>query len=229
MQQGGEIPESSAPELRPSDTAQTEKLLERALEGDRQAVGDLLELHRQRLCRMVELRLDDRLRGRLSASDVVQDAYLEAVQRLPEYLRSPAMPFFLWLRLITGQKLMGVHQYHFGVQMRDPRREVSLYHGALPAASSEALAAHLLGRHTTPSEAAVRAELKVRLQEVLNTMDAIDREVLALRHFEQLSNTEVAHVLGIQESAASKRYLRAAKKFREILAGTPGGWGNAGK
>ena len=106
--------------------------------------------------------------------------------------------------------------------MRDPGREVSLYHGSLPETSSAALAAQLLGHDTRPSEAAVRAELKVRLQEVLNTMEALDREVLALRHFEQLTRAEIARVLDISEAAVSKRYIRALKRLKEILIHMPG-------
>ena len=107
--------------------------------------------------------------------------------------------------------------------MRDAGREVSLYRGTLPETTSAALAAQLLGHVTRPSEAAIRVEVKIRLQEALNAMDGLDREVLALRHFEQLSNREAALVLGIQEKAAGKRYLRALKRLKEILASMPGG------
>ena len=172
---------------------------------------------------MVALRLDQRLQGRLDASDVIQEAFLEASARLPEYLRQPALPFFLWLRFLTGQKVMELHRRHLGAQMRDAGREISLYRGTLPEASSAALAAQLLGHDTRPSEAAVRAERKIRLQEALNSMDALDREVLALRHFEQLNNAETAQVLDLRESAASKRYIRALKKLKEILTSLPGG------
>jgi RNA polymerase sigma-70 factor (ECF subfamily) len=172
---------------------------------------------------MVALRLDQRLQGRLDASDVIQEAYLDASARLPEYLRQPAMPFFLWLRFLTGQKLLELHRRHLGARMRDAGREVSLYRGSLPATSSAALAAQLLGHDTRPSEAAIRAERKIRLQEALNRMGPLDREVLALRHFEHLNNSEAAQVLGLAEAAASKRYVRALKKLKEILAGLPGG------
>ena len=128
------------------------------------------------------------------------------------------MPFFLWLRGIAGNKLLELHRHHLGTPMRDAGREVSLYRGALPEASSAALAARLLGRLTRPSEAAIRAEAKLRLQEALNAMDPIDREVLALRHFEQLTNAEAAQVLGITEAAAGKRYIRALER----LASDPG-------
>jgi RNA polymerase sigma-70 factor (ECF subfamily) len=172
---------------------------------------------------MIALRLDQRLQGRIDASDVIQEAYLEAWARLEDYLRQPTMPFFLWLRFLTGQKLVELHRHHLGAQMRDAGREVSLCRGSLPATSSAALAAQLLGRDTRPSEAAVRAERKIRLQDALNTMEPMDREVLALRHFEQLTTPEVAQVLGIKEAAASKRYLRALKRLKEILNSMPGG------
>ncbi len=199
------------------NSAETDRLLQQAAQGDAQLWGALLEHHRQRLRRMVALRLDQRLQGRLDASDVLQEAFLDASARLPEYVRQPTMPFFLWLRFLTGQKLLELHRQHLGTQMRDVGREVSLYRGALPQASSAALAAQLVGHDTRPSEAAIRAERKLRLQEALNSLDPLDREVLALRHFEQLSNAEAAQVLGLQTSAASKRYLRALKRLKEIL------------
>ena len=204
-----------------SDT--TEELLQSAAQGDKEKWGVLLKRHRSRLRRMVALRLDQRLQGRLDASDVIQEAYLEASARLPEYLRQPALPFFLWLRFLTGQKMLELHRRHLGAHMRDAAREVSLYRGALPETSSAALAAQLLGHDTRPSEAAIRAERKIRLQEALNVMEPLDREVLALRHFEQLNNAETAQALGLQESAASKRYVRALKKLKDILMSLPGG------
>jgi RNA polymerase sigma-70 factor, ECF subfamily len=199
------------------DSSETDRLLERAAQGDQQGWGELLARHRERLRRMVALRLDHRLQGRIDASDVIQETYLEAWSRLADYLRNPTMPFFLWLRFLAGQKLMTLHRHHLGVEMRDPGREVSLYHGSLPETSSAALAAQLLGHDTRPSEAAVRAELKIQLQEALNTMDVLDREVLALRHFEQLTRAEIAQVLDISEAAVSKRYIRALKRLKEIL------------
>ena len=172
---------------------------------------------------MVAFRLDPRLQGRIDPRDVLQEVYLEASEHRADYLQQPAMPFFLWLRGIAGHKLLELHRRHLGTRMRDARREVSLYRGALPEATSAALAAQLLGHATRPSEAAIRAEAKIRLQEALNGMDPIDREVLALRHFEQLTPAETARVLGIKETAAGKRYLRALKRLKEILTSLPGG------
>jgi len=205
------------------DRSETSRLIEQAVRGDQRALGELLGRHRERLRRMVALRLDWRLRGRVAPSDVLQEACLDAARRLPEYRKDPTMPFFVWLRFLAAQRLLDEHRKHLGAAARDAGREISLYRGALPETSSAALAAHLLGRLTTPSQAAIRAERKIRLQEALNRMDPIDREVLALRHFEELSNTEAAAVLGLDKSAASKRYARALIRLKEILASLPGG------
>jgi RNA polymerase sigma-70 factor (ECF subfamily) len=206
-----------------NNSAATARLLEQARAGDQAALNEIFVQHRARLRRMVELRLDRRLQGRLDASDVIQEAYADAVTRLDEYLREPAYPLFLWLRLIVGERLLKLHRHHLGTQMRDAGLEVSIYRGALPAASSAALAAQLLGRHTSPTQAAVRAERMTRVQEALDTLDPMDREVLSLRHFEQMSITETALSLGIGESAAAKRYIRALKRLKAVLANMPGG------
>jgi RNA polymerase sigma-70 factor, ECF subfamily len=204
---------------------ETNALLRQAARGDGQLLGSLLARHRDRLRRMIALRLDHRLQGRIDPSDVIQETYLEASTRLAEYLRDPSMPFFLWLRFLTGQKLVTLHRHHLGVKMRDAGQEVALYHGSLPQASSAALAARLLGHDLRPSEAAIRAEMKTRVQEALNSMPTLEREVLALRHFEQLSRAEIAQVFGISEAAAGKRYIRALERLKQVLADCPGGLG----
>ena len=203
----------------PSDS---DALLRRLRAGDAGAAAELFQHYRGRLRRMVRLRLDRRLQGRVDPSDVLQEAYLDLARRVPEYVADPRLPFFLWLRLLTGQRLLMVHRQHLGTQMRDVGHEVSLFNGPLPQASSASLAAQLLGRLTTPSQAAVRAEMQLRLQEALNQMDPLDREVLALRHFEELSNGETAAVLGLQKAAASNRYVRALRRLKEVLSAMPG-------
>ena len=203
--------------------SEVDLLLRRAAAGDPEAWRALFDRDRPRLRRMVALRLDRRLQGRVDPSDVIQDAHIEAMTRLPEYLQQPDMPFFLWLRLLVGQRLTLLHRRHLGAQARDAGREIGLYHGALPEATSAALAARLLGHLTRPSEAAVRAERKIRIQTALNAMDPLDREILALRYFEQLSNGEAAQALGLSKSTASKRYVRALQRLKEILAAARGG------
>jgi RNA polymerase sigma-70 factor, ECF subfamily len=197
-------------------------LLRRAGAGDQAALADLFAHYREQLRRMVRLRLDRRLQGRVDPSDVLQEAFLDVAKRAPEYAANPTMPLYLWLRFLTGQRLLALHRQHLGTQMRDAGQEVSLYRGALPQATSASLAAQLLGRLTSPTQAAMRAEMQLRLQEALNSMEAIDREILTLRHFEELNNNEVAEVLGLQKAAASNRYIRALKRLKDVLSSMPG-------
>jgi RNA polymerase sigma-70 factor (ECF subfamily) len=196
-------------------------LLQRAA-GDQQAMHELLARHRDRLKRMVHLRLSRRLQGRVDDSDVLQEAFLEISGRLQEYAAEPKLPFFLWMRHMTGLKLSEIHRRHLGTQLRDADREVTLHRGGLPEADSMSLAAHLLGQLTTPSQAAIKAETRLMVQEALNNMDQVDREVLALKHFEQLSTSEIAEVLGLSKAGAGSRYLRAIKRLKEVLSRIPG-------
>jgi RNA polymerase sigma-70 factor (ECF subfamily) len=209
-----------------ANSEELSSLLRQAAAGDQAVWGDLLERHRPRLRRMVELRLDPRLQGRLDPSDVVQEAYLTASVQLPEYLKKPAIAFHIWLRLVTGQKLLVLHRHHLGTKARDASLNISIDQPALPAASSNILATKLIGREPSPSEAACEVEQRRCLQEALDRMEPLDREVLALRHFEQLTNAETAQVLGLEPSAASKRYVRALQRVKEILSTMPGGLGD---
>ncbi len=197
-------------------------LLPLAAAGDEAATRDLFLRHRARLKRMVRLRLSRRLQGRVDDSDVLQEAYLDVARRLPEYAADPKVPFFVWVRHLTGLKLTEVHRRHLGTQARDADREMSLHRGGLPEADSVSLAAQLLGHLTTPSQAAVKAERRLMVQEALAALDPLDREVLALKHFEQLSTSEIADVLGMSKAGAGSRYLRAIKRLREALAAMPG-------
>jgi RNA polymerase sigma-70 factor, ECF subfamily len=191
--------------------------LERMCAGDRDALGEALECYRPRLERVIAFRMDARLRGRVDSADVVQEAFLDATHRLDHYLANPPMPLFLWVRFLTVQKLCELHRRHLGTKARDAGREISLDGGPAPQATSAVLAAQLIGRQSTPSQAAIRAETRVLLEEALNSMEPIDCEVLALRHFEQLDNREAARVLGISESAASNRYVRAIRRLKQIM------------
>jgi RNA polymerase sigma-70 factor (ECF subfamily) len=191
--------------------------------GDPQALAALFDRYRHRLRRMVELRLDPRLRARLDASDVVQEAFIDIARDLAAYLADPKLSPLLWLRLHVGRRLTTLHRQHLGTRMRDVGLEVSLYQGALPEASSAALASMMLGRHTSPTQAARRAERMVRVQEALNSLDPTDREILALRHFEELGRAEAAQVLGISQDAGAKRYFRALKRLKDVLSALPGG------
>jgi RNA polymerase sigma-70 factor (ECF subfamily) len=196
-----------------------------AAAGDAVAWGSLLTQHADRLSRMVSFRLDPRLRGRIDAADVVQEAYVEAADHRESYFRlpPPPVPLFLWLRGLVANKLLELHRHHLGTRKRDAAREEHRRGSAEPGATSVSIAAHLAAHSAGPGTAAAGAEVMLRLREALAAMDPIDREALALRHFEQLTNAEAAAVLGIRERAAAQRYVRALKRLKEILAGMPGG------
>lgn len=204
---------------------QVPDLVARVAAGDREAIVELLGRYRSRLRHMVALRLDPRLQGRVDASDVIQEGYLDAVRRLDEYIRDPSVSFYIWLRFLVGQRVAEQHRRYLGRPGRDMGREISIYRGLMPGASTGALAARLLGKLTSPSQAAMRAEQKLQLQEALNRMDPLDREVLVLRHYEQMSNIDAAAALGMERAAASKRYTRALDRLEKILADLPGGVG----
>jgi RNA polymerase sigma-70 factor (ECF subfamily) len=201
----------------PPSPSEVLRQVERATRGDQRAWAELLSAHRARLRRMVALRLDPRLQGRVDPSDVIQEAYIDASRRLPEYRDDPEVPFYLWLRFLVAQRMTDQHRRHLGASARDVGREVSLYRGAMPRAGTAMLAAQLLGELTSPSEAAVRAERKLRLQEALNAMEPIDREVVILRNYERMTNGEAARVLNLDKSAATKRYIRAIIRLKGIL------------
>jgi RNA polymerase sigma-70 factor (ECF subfamily) len=175
-------------------------------------------LVRSRLRRVVNFRLDYRLSGRVSESDVLQETYVRAAKRIDSYLLKPEMPFFVWLRLETQQQILDIHRQHFSAGKRDIRKEISLARPKQNSGrTSMALAAHLVAQITSPSQMFAKAEKIAALEKTLNTMNELDREVIALRNFEELSNEETAEVLQIKPSAASKRYLRALKRLKEIM------------
>ena len=207
----------------PADSAQLNELLRQAGRGDEQLFSELLSKYRQRLHRIIEMRLDQRLRGRIDPSDVIQEAYLEASQRLGRYLDERKMPFFLWLRFLTLQKLTLAHRQHLGTKARDASREISLHDHPCSEPSSAVLAEQLLGHLTGPSQVALRSERMVRVQQALSRLDPSDVEVLVLRHFEELTHTEIGQLLGITRAGASHRYQRALKTIRSTLEDMPGG------
>ncbi len=198
------------------ETAEVQALLDRLQDGDQGALGELFSRYRERLTRMIQFRLDGRLKGRIATSDVLQEAYIDALKRLPHFQAVQDMPFLIWLRWVTMQRLVEVHRQHLGAQMRDAGREVTLQPGGMLSASSEKIA-DFIGDLTSPSQAAERAEAMDQLREALEGLDPTDREVLALRHFEELTNQEAAVVLGIQPAAASKRYVRALERLKGAL------------
>lgn len=186
--------------------------------GDAEALATLFSISWERLQRMVHFRLDQRLRGRVDPDDILQEAYLAARQRIDSFAAEKTTSVFVWLRLIVGQTMIDVHRRHLGSKMRDANQEVSLQRFASPMASSASMSMHLLGGMTSPSQAAMKAEIAGMLDRILADMEPMDREILVLRHFEELTNKEVSDLLGIQRSTASNRYVRALQKLKVILS-----------
>ena len=202
------------------DPTLTHELLKQAGRGDGDAVGRLLERHREPLRRAIHLRLDRAIQRRVDASDIVQDVMLEASRRLPEYLKNPAIPFHLWLRQMAGDRLIDAHRRHRLAERRAVGREQPIDAAAFLDRSSIELAADLRDRQLTPAAEAIRKELQRRFQTVLGQLDDDDREILVMRYFEQLSNQEVAQALGLSEAAAGMRHLRAIRRLRALLGET---------
>ncbi|GAB5406576.1 MAG: sigma-70 family RNA polymerase sigma factor [Aureliella sp.] len=204
------------------ESEKTTHLLTRAKAGDVSARSCLVDHYRDRIKRVVSLRMDRRLQSRVDASDIVQDASLEATQRLDEYFgRTEPIDFFIWLRWLAIDKLVDTHRFHLGTQKRRADQEVSLYSRPVAAASSIALVEHLIGRVNQPSESLHKRELQHSLEKALNQLNPVDREVLVLRHFEDLSNNETAAILGIKKSGASKRYVVALARLKEFMEVNP--------
>ena len=201
------------------NSPETQELLDRAKQGEAGADERLLEVHREPLRRMIGLRLDPALAGRVDASDVVQEVMLEVSQRLADYLRNPSMPFHLWVRHIARDHMIDAHRRHRQAQRRSLDREQPIVPAALVDKSSLELAGQFLDREMTPASAAVRRELQKRMEQAVAGLDEDDREIILMRHYEQLSNQEVATALGLTEAAASMRHLRAVRKLRAALQG----------
>lgn len=200
---------------------QPDTLHDRLRNAETTALAEAFAQHRQRLWRIVNFRLNRQMAGRVDPDDVLQEAYLVTAGRIKHYGTDGFTSPFLWLRLMVQQTLMDVHRRHMATQRRDAGREVPIV-GQYPQATSASLAIHLVGDWTSPSQAAVRGELLDQVQAAIASMDPMDQEILALRHFEELTNTEVAETLGIEIKAASMRYVRALQRLKEVLAGFPG-------
>lgn len=194
------------------------ELLARAAEGDEDAAGEVVAVYDGRLRRVIRVRLDRRLLRRVDVDDVLQETHVEAVKRLPEFLRQGEVPLFIWLRFLAVQRCITLARRHLGAAARDARREHRM--GASEAYDSASVALeHALSAHiTTPSAAAARTEVQETVREAVQALDPFDREILCLRHFEELDNAEAASALAIAPGTASKRYVRALVRLREVLA-----------
>ena len=199
----------------------TQNLLANARQGDRAAVNRLLERHRISLKKLIQLRLDRKIARRVDASDVVQDVLMEANTRLQDYLADPRMPFHLWLRQLAQDRMIDVYRRHRGAQRRSLDREQSITAPQFSDQSGLDLMGQLADHELTPAAASIRKELEARFVLALDQLEDEDREIVLMRHFEQLGNSEVADALGLSAAAAGMRHLQALRKLRAILGDRP--------
>ncbi len=205
--------ESQQPMVPPEDP----ELLDRLRADGEQVLADAFAANRERFWHLVTFRMDRRIAARVDADDVLQEAFVAAVARLEHYLRDPSFSLFVWLRMIVSQTLIDVHRRHFGTEMRSAGREISIGGPKYPQTTSVSLAAQLIGNQTSPSGVVARDETSEALSAAIEQMSEMDQETIALRHFEGLTNSETAEVLGISVTAASNRYVRALSRLRDIL------------
>ncbi|MEJ2111120.1 MAG: sigma-70 family RNA polymerase sigma factor [Acidobacteriota bacterium] len=192
---------------------ETEEILQRAATGDKIAFEELFDRHRPRLLKIIALRMDRRIAGRVDPSDILQETYMEAFKRLPKYLKKPDMEFYNLLRWIAREKTIEFYRRHVGTRKRTIRNEVPL----TPVDSSAKLVSGLIGRLPTPSQELAKAELAEMLQKAFRQLDSDEQDLILWRHFDQLSTREMAELLNITEAAAFKRYMRAVQRLRKIL------------
>ena len=195
----------------------TEELLDGAKAGDADAVERLLDRHRIAIHRLIEMRLDRRIQQRVDASDIVQEVMIEANRRLKTYLESPSLPFHLWLRQMAKDRIIDAHRRHRGSVKRSVDREQGMVAPAVTDRSTIEFVAQLCDQEMTPAAAATMHELQKRFTAAIDQLDEGDREIVVMRHFEQLSNQDVANALGLSQPAASMRYLRAIRRLRQLL------------
>ncbi|MCA9018198.1 MAG: sigma-70 family RNA polymerase sigma factor [Planctomycetales bacterium] len=201
------------------DETREDLLLARLMEGDQAALAQLYSVHRDRLKQMLSHRIDRRLRQRVDLSDVLQDVYIDALKRLRHFTSMQEQSFYVWLRQIAMQRLIDLHRRHLLAGKRAASAELPLVGNNFNASASHDWAVQLVGSQVSASKVVVQQELIARVENVLDRMDVVDREVLALRHFEEMSNSEIAEALGLSPAAASNRYVRALSRLREALAG----------
>ncbi|MCA9071139.1 MAG: sigma-70 family RNA polymerase sigma factor [Planctomycetaceae bacterium] len=200
-----------------------QSLSQRVANGDTDALQSLFRGCRARLKQMIQLRISQQLQRRVDASDIVQEALLQAAVNIDDYKYDPDRPFYLWIRKIAENKLIEAHRRHFLAAKRDARKELAIPPEQPLSVNSNSLAKQLLiGGGSSPASKAIKAEARQMIHEGLDELEPVDREVLVLHHFEQLSMSEIGLVLGISKSGASKRYLKALDRFREILEKVPG-------
>lgn len=192
-------------------------LLARLRSDGEQVLAEAFDANRERFWHLISFRMDRRIAARIDADDVLQEAFVAATKRLEHYLRDEGYTLFIWLRMIVAQTLVDVHRRHLGTEKRSAGREISIRGNQYPQTTSVSLATQLVASQTSVSSVVQRGEMGQTLSAALDQMSPLDQEVIALRHFEGLTNVEAAQVLAISVTAASNRYVRALSRLKVIL------------
>ena len=198
---------------------QTDILLKQAVDGDDAAVNQLLDRHRNSLRQLIRMRLDQKIQKRIDVSDVLQDVLIEANRRLTRYLNDPVMPFHLWLRQIARDRIIDAHRRHRVSAKRSVDREQQMVAPRGYDQSSIHLASLLGDQQLTPAAAALQKEMARKVEAAISELDPKDCEIIVMRHYEHLTNQEISQALGLNEPAASMRYMRAIRRLKVILQG----------
>lgn len=192
-------------------------ITQRLIDGDENALGEAFDNYNQRFRQIIFFRLDRRLAVRIDEDDIIQETYCDAFKRIESYTSDPKVSLFVWLRSILQQTMIDLHRKHLGAAMRSVAREISVNEKFNAQATSMSLAFQLIGNETSPSQAAMRDEMAEQVRSTIDSMEPIDREILALRHYEELTNSEIAEVLEITQATASVRYVRAVERLKKYL------------
>ena len=213
-----EDPRADSETSPPFEEVQTAAAQEKRLSDEEanRMVAEMFEEFKDRLLRMIDVRLQPELRSRVDSNDVLQESFMEAYRQLKTGVSAPKGSPLVWLRLIVGQQIVANYRKYCQTQKRNIALELPLS-GGRAQTDMTSTSIFLVGKLTSPSLAARRHELAIKIRECLAQLSESDREILSLRHFEQLTNRETAEELGVSPNAASVMYMRALKKFRVIL------------
>ena len=200
-----------------------DELVKRLKDQDHTALAELFEINRDRLSRMVSIRMDRRLKGRIDATDVLQEAYMILSQKIGNFADYPDMSPYVWMRLTVNDRLIALHRKHIQAGKRDARKEISMSQKANPDESSAEIVDTLADTVSSVGGKVARAEVTKMIKATLECMEDKDREIILMRIFEGMSNAEAAQALNLTANGASSRFSRAMDRLQKDVLKTESG------
>ena len=189
----------------------------RAADSPGTLLSEVFDVYHSTFWHLITFRMDRRLMARVDADDILQDGFLATKQRINHWVNDPKYSLFAWVRMTILQTMIDIHRRHLDADMRCAGREISLGGARMPNTTAISLAGGLASNRTSPSGVAMRQESADQLHQAIEMMSDTDQEMIALRHFEGLTNKQAAEVLGLNITAASNRYVRALDRLQEVL------------